>query len=98
VIEITQAGVDYLTEMDRIVVTVEGREVSLFELHEAFARVQSKNWKDPVDKAIKSPSAFERGVINEAVIWFTGSAPEFCGAGRGMTRVRAAGYYLTIGA
>lgn len=67
----------------------------------AFERVRSENWKNRIDVVVTLTDD-ERALVAEAVPFFTGSLPEFlelgvAGIGR-IYRVRANGYYLTIGA
>ena len=66
------------------------------QLHEAFDKVCDKsNWKNPI-KGLCKPE--DQDVVTEAIIYFTGSVPEFRKVkSTGMLRVTAAGYYLTIG-
>lgn len=60
------------------------------------------NWKLPIDREVAIATHQEMRAIAEAVVHFTGSVPTFTplrivGA-RCVYRVRAAGYYATIGA
>lgn len=65
------------------------------ELTAAFNLVADKaNWKNPVD-ALIDPA--QREIVSDAVVHFTGSVPTFSPAGDKL-RVKADGYYLTIGA
>jgi hypothetical protein len=67
------------------------------KLAEAFEEVRNKSdWKLPVNKLIFKPGKEKREMITEAVIYFTGSAPEFIRAGGGRVRVKANGYYATL--
>ena len=66
------------------------------ELSAAFDLVAPKgNWKNPIDTELHGPVNVE--LIADAVIHFTGSVPVFRVRGK-TTFVKAAGYYLTIGA
>jgi hypothetical protein len=66
------------------------------QLSEAFESVQpSTHWKDRINKVI--PKDSDTALITEAVIHFTGSVPNFTPTKKGI-RVRAAGYWETIGA
>ncbi len=69
------------------------------QLSDAFDRVRdSKNWKNPIKADIIVVDEADRALITEAVIHYTGSVPTFTRKGNdAFTRVKAAGYYLTIG-
>ena len=69
------------------------------ELTEAFGLVSNPaNWKLPVDATVRSMhGTVDVDLIREAVIFFTGSVPSMKWTMKGL-RVRAAGYYKTIGA
>lgn len=69
-------------------------------MREAFEIVCPKeNWKDAIDTRVTLTTEAEMTIIREAVIFFTGSVPEFSRIGNTrIYRVRAAGYYATIGA
>ncbi len=65
-------------------------------LREAFSWVQDRtNWKLPVH-AIIEPK--DRLVVEEAIVFFTGSVPRFTELPGGQLYVQAAGYYEAIGA
>src|SRR5262245_2846710 len=87
-----------------VVATVMGKPVTRGELSTAFDRVAAKgNWKNPINTVVEIANDFDMAVIKEAVIFFTGSVPEFHARGGGKLpgchyRVTAKGYYLTIGA
>lgn len=89
---------------DMIVAKVNGRDVTRGALVTAFDRVANKeHWKFPIDATVDVANDFELGVIREAVIFFTGSVPTFEPRLGGELpgcryRVRAAGYFRTIGA
>jgi hypothetical protein len=79
-----------------------GNEVSVQTLHIYFNMVANKdNWKNPIDARL-ALSSRGRMLVKEAVVFFTGSVPTFKKIGMGyiepVYHVRAAGYYLTIGA
>ncbi len=57
-----------------------------------------KHWKLPINKVISTPSTERRALIEEAVIYFTGSVPSFTAIRGGKVRVQADGYYAAIGA
>ena len=67
------------------------------QLHEAFTKIQNKdNWKNPIDAVIDRK---EEELITEAVVHFAGCVPTYEPIhGTTRYRVRAAGYYQTIGA
>ncbi len=68
-------------------------------LDAAFSIVAPKgNWKGPIDAMVpNTPEMLE--LIEDAIVHFTGSFPEFQGSESDpMIRVRAAGYYTAIGA
>lgn len=67
------------------------------ELAAAFKRVAPKDhWKNPIDVTLDAKDVDVRLII-DAVVHFTGSVPEFIWRG-GFVRIRAAGYFATIGA
>lgn len=85
-------------------------EAKVAELAAAFKRVEpSPNWKAAIDVEIDA-SVNEIGVIKEAITFYTGSVARasvvsladgpvmFDGNTRFRVRVRAAGYYMAIGA
>ena len=82
---------------------VNGRDVTRGELSVAFDAVADKaNWKNPVDSVVDLNDA-EMAMVREAVVFFTGSVAKFearkgAKLPRCRYRVRAAGYYKTIGA
>jgi len=87
-----------------VVAKVEGRPVTQGELSLAFDAVANKaNWKNPID-AVVSLDSYTMAMVREAVVFFTGSVPTFelttgtTTSGMGRYRVKAAGYYRTIGA
>ena len=91
-------------ELDAQVVTrIEDRDVTRAELAQAFARVESKvNWKNPIDAIVIFSSSYERLIVAAAVTFFTGSVASMdvirLETNCSTYRVRAAGYYATIGA
>lgn len=65
------------------------------DLGAAFDSVKnSKNWKNPINRLISNDA--DRELIARAIIYFTGSRPEFIEQ-NGKTRVIASGYYNAIG-
>ena len=81
-----------------------GRDVTRGELSVAFDAVANKrHWKLPIN-CVVDLDAHTMAMVREAVIFFTGSVPEFHSlsgtttSGVGTYRVRAAGYYETCGA
>jgi hypothetical protein len=60
------------------------------------------NWKNPIDTTVAIATHDKMRAIAEAVVYFTGSVPTFSAIKirgvRCVYRVRAAGYYRTIGA
>ena len=84
---------------DTIVAKINGRDVTRRDLDDAFKMVAPKdNWKNPIDATVEFASPDTAALITEAVIFFTGSTPKFEQVSKFTWRVRAAGYYLTIGA
>jgi len=77
-------------------------------LKAAFARVEdARHWKNPIDRVVALPvTGYEEELagIVAAIIFFTGSVADLLVerkneiAGLLWVRVRAAGYYATIGA
>lgn len=66
------------------------------QLSQAFALVKNQeNWKYPVDATV--PADADTALIGDAVIYFTGSNPEFIKLPGGKMRVVAAGYYACVG-
>ncbi len=55
-------------------------------------------WKERIDATLRVSDDWEKFGIIEAVIFFTGSVPKLTALGRNRYRVRAAGYYATVGA
>lgn len=77
-----------------------GTRYSRSELSAAFARVSpTPNWKTRIDEFVTlGPDADDEiMVIREAVIFYTGSVPTFTKVSESTCRVKAAGYYATIG-
>lgn len=69
------------------------------ELNGLFSRVQpAENWKARIDAETVFVDDRERAGMIEAVIFFTGSVPTLQPLNGNRYRVRAAGYYATIGA
>lgn len=70
------------------------------ELKEAFEKVHSDNWKDPIDKEVVLKTERDRKAVHEAVIYYAGCAPEITRVRKGeyKYRVKAVGYYIAVGA
>ncbi len=62
--------------------------------------VVKKDWKDVINKVIRDENIISYDFMSDAIIYFTGSVPEFYSTKRGdnWTRVVADGYWNTIGA
>jgi hypothetical protein len=66
------------------------------QMDKAFKLVQNKeHWKNPINAVI---AAKDRDVVDEAIIYYTGSVGAFTPMKGGKLRVRADGYYIAIGA
>lgn len=88
----------------KVVAEVKGRPVTAETLSIAFDAVADKtNWKNPIDRVVDLDD-YTKALVERAVIYFVGSTPTFerlggtTTGGVGRYRVRADGYYLTIGA
>lgn len=69
------------------------------DLSGLFARVQNAtNWKLAIDRVVTLANDRELLGMREAIIFYTGSVPAFEAIGNNQYRVRAVGYYRTIGA
>jgi hypothetical protein len=84
-----------------------GKKVTQGALSKAFDLVAPKTgpgtaWKNPIDTEVLIAKHFKMLVIREAVIHMTGSVPTFTAIrvlkSGCVYRVKAAGYYATIGA
>lgn len=96
--------------MARVVTTVMGKPTTRGELAAAFDKVKpAKHWKYPINAEVVIENDGEMAMISEAVVFFTGSVPEFIPVrvarpikgndpGAMVYRVVAAGYFATIGA
>lgn len=98
-----QTHEDIIAESNaQIVSKVNGRDVTRGELSAAFDLVKNpKGWKEHINARAELTDE-QVNVIDEAVIFFTGSVAEFRAIGKPKNgkqtyRVRAAGYYRTIG-
>jgi hypothetical protein len=81
-----------------IVAQVEGRDVTQGELAAAFDWVADKaHWKNPID-CVVALSPRQVALVREAVPFFTGSKARVEVIDEGVVRIRAAGYFATIGA
>lgn len=78
--------------------TVEGIVAASDRRLEVFELVQNEDhWKNPIDATIDADAA-TMDEIADAVVFYTGSVPTFERVQGNGLRVRAAGYYRTIGA
>jgi hypothetical protein len=85
--------------MAQVVATVFGQQVTRGDLARVFAMVEDpNNWKNAIDKVVVIQTDVQMALIREAVVFFTGSVPQFTAMGRFRYRVTAAGYYQAIGA
>lgn len=91
----------------QVVAKVLGRDVTQGELSQAFDKVSPKDhWKNPIDAQVVLSNDFDLLLVAEAVTFFTGSKATFTpvlfitarGKREMRYRVRAAGYFATIGA
>lgn len=87
--------------MAQVVARIGERDVTRRELSEAFKKVApTGHWKNPINKLI-AVTKDERELVREAVVFFTGSVPEFEHRGNvcdhEVYRVTAAGYFTAIG-
>jgi hypothetical protein len=104
-ISIRAAGVNLNLISDEAVALADGVMAAIrngythHEYREAFNRVltEGQNWKMPIDKVVEM-DATEIPLIRQAIIDHTASTPSFTSVGVGRYRVRAAGYYATVGA
>jgi hypothetical protein len=87
------------TEYEKMMQELDLQKVGKFtrgELKEAFNKVANKeNWKLPIDAIIHES---EMEIVEEAVIFFTGSIPSLFDAPEDKVRVVSKGYYFEIGA
>jgi len=92
-----------------VVAKVDGHDVTRFAITRAFNKVCNKtHWKNPIDATVMVASPFERRLIEDAIMFFTGSiaqsevvnniTSEGKPTGQMRVRFRAAGYYAAIGA
>lgn len=82
----------------QVVSTVGGKPVTRGQLSAAFDRVRNtKHWKYPVNTIITA-ELDEIAMIEEAIVFFTGSAPHSTKLENGQWSIRAAGYFAAIGA
>ena len=78
---------------------VMGRRISMQELADAFDGVKHPTyWKYPINARVRIKNEEGRRIIEEAIIWYTGSVPTFADQDDGTTMVLASGYYIAIGA
>lgn len=68
------------------------------QLGQCFDNVSNKkNWKLPVNKVIVNPGEKNLECLTEAIIHFTGGAPNITKLKGNKVRVTAPGYYVSIG-
>lgn len=91
---------DNLSANDQIVASAAGFEFTRGELHAAFTKVEDKqNWKQPIDAFLPAvTSEREIAAVEQAVIFFAGCVARIDTLPLGGYRVRAAGYYRSVGA
>lgn len=87
----------------QVVAEIDGREVTRAELAKAFDRVVPlEDWKKTIDAYVVVTRDGEQELIAKAIEFFTGSKATFEVVRQGRYyvsyRVRAAGYFATIGA
>lgn len=81
------------------VAVVRGKRYTVDELRATFDLVaDKKHWKNPIKTKPLELTDTQIELINEAVIFFTGSVPHFEYHQNGKVSVTARGYFLTIGA
>jgi hypothetical protein len=84
--------------MKQVVSMVQGRPVTRGQLSKAFDLVKNdEHWKNPIDKTLLMMTCEEEAMIYEAVLFFAGCRPTFKFNEDGSVRVRAQGYYLSVG-
>ena len=67
----------------------------LKRVREVFEMVEDpEDWKNPINKVIDAPDEKLQKEIEEAVIFYTASIPDFRPMRNGKVRVVAEGYYL----
>ena len=89
-----------MAESDAQVVARNGRfEWTRRELLDLFNRSADRgNWKNPINRVVTLANDRELLGLREAIVFFTGSVPTLTAIGTNRYRVRATGYYRTIGA
>jgi len=74
-----------------------GTPWSRAELKAAFDLVANRShWKNPIRRTV--PAGTDLELVREAVIFYTGSVPEFSTKPDGSTLVVAIGYFAAVGA
>jgi hypothetical protein len=69
------------------------------QLEAAFEEIKpAHNWKLPINKVIKKPNEEHVKLLDAACVFYTGSSISIAPMGKDRVRVKAAGYYNTIGA
>jgi hypothetical protein len=86
-----------------VVTKIMGKPVTQGMLESAFARVEPKDgpgtpWKNPIDIVAVISDDYDMELVRAAIEHFTGSKATFTFVGPNKYRVKAAGYYATIGA
>ena len=70
---------------------------SLAQLKAAFEKVQCRhNWKNPIYH-IMPVLECDDDLIREAIIFYTASDPTFTMIGDGFVKIKAPGYYISVG-
>ncbi len=84
---------------DSLLPVINGRRIPATELSVAFDRVKdSERWKNPIDATIDIVSDEDQKIIEEAIVFYTGSRATFTPNRNKQVRVEADGYYVAIGA
>lgn len=95
------------TSNAQVVAQIAGRDVTRGQLSSAFDRVlpdregslaSKSNWKLPICHVLLIEDDFDRQLIAEAIVFFTGSRAKFRTLYGKAQLVEAAGYYATCGA
>ena len=75
----------------------EHEEYTVEQLQQAFASVQnSEHWKNPISATINK---VDQDLVHEAIVYFAGCNPQFEPImGTELLTVKAAGYYVAVGA
>ena len=75
----------------------EHEEYTIEQLQQAFTSVQnSEHWKNPISATINK---VDQDLVHEAIVYFAGCNPRFEPImGTELLTVKAAGYYVAVGA